>query len=171
MLTLDLQTVPTYYQTYVKHVVDLPLMEALKSSQQSLQKLLLSIEEQKGDFRYAPEKWSIKELVCHMMDAERIFCYRALRFARNDKTSLHGFDENTYAPEANAHARTLAQLAQECSHLRICTLDLFNSFTDDMLLRTGKANNTEISVLALGYIIAGHETHHRNVMQERYLLK
>lgn len=171
MLTLDLQTVPTYYQNYVKHVMDLPLMEALKSSQQSLQKLLLSIEEQKGDFRYAPEKWSIKELVCHMMDAERIFCYRALRFARNDKTSLHGFDENTYAPEANAHARTLVQLAQECSHLRICTLDLFNSFTDDMLLRTGKANNTEIPVLALGYIIAGHETHHRNVMQERYLLK
>ena len=171
MLTLDLKTVPTYYQNYVKHVMDLPLTDALERSQSDLQKILLGIEDQKGDFRYAPDKWSIKELVCHMMDAERIFCYRALRFARNDKTSLHGFDENTYAPEANAHARTLVQLAQECTHLRISTLDLFKSFNEDMLLRTGKANNTEISVLALGYIIAGHETHHRKVLQERYLLR
>ncbi len=171
MLKLDLQTVPGYYQNYVRPVMDRPLAEALETSHTHLQNLLLSVDEHKGDFRYEPGKWSVKELICHMMDAERIFCYRALRFSRNDKTNLHGFDENTYAPEANAHARTLAQLARECKHLRTSTLDLFKSFTDEMLMRTGKANNTEISVLALGYIIAGHETHHRKVLQERYLSK
>ena len=147
------------------------MLDALRVSGTLTTGLILAIPEELGEYRYAPGKWSIKELLCHMMDAERIFCYRALRFARNDKTSLHGFDENTYAPEANAHARTLVQLAQECTHLRISTLDLFKSFNEDMLLRTGKANNTEISVLALGYIIAGHETHHRKVLQERYLLR
>jgi uncharacterized damage-inducible protein DinB len=169
MQYINIDSVPRFYQTYVKHVNDVPLVEALIKSEQQLQKLLTSIPEEMGEFRYAAAKWSIKELLCHMMDAERIFCYRALRFSRNDKTELHGFDENTYAPEANAHNRSLTQLATEMHNLRISTLDLFNSLTPVMLDRTGKANNTEISVLALGYVVAGHETHHRIVLQERYL--
>ena len=103
------------------------------------------------------------------MDGERIFCYRALRFARADKTELHGFDDQHYAMQANAHARTLQQLAGEMERLRITTLDLFLGFTPEMLQRTGKANGAEMSVFMLGYIIAGHQTHHRIILQECYL--
>ena len=133
--------------------------------------LVRSIPEEKGEYRYASGKWTIKELICHMMDAERIFAYRALRFARNDNTPLEGFEENDYAPEANAQGRTIQQLADEMECLRKSTIDLFMSFTPLMLSRKGTANKTEISVLNLGYIIPGHETHHRLVIQERYLLK
>lgn len=169
MIYIKLDAVPTYYQTYVKHVNDLPLLDALQTSHEKLQSLLTSVPEAKGEFRYDTGKWSIKELLCHMMDAERIFCYRALRFSRNDSTELHGFDENTYAPEANAHIRSLAQIQQEMRNLRLTTVDLFGSLSPAMLERKGKANNTEVSVQALGYIVAGHETHHRTVLEQRYL--
>ncbi len=165
----DLETVPTFYKNYVNHVKDAEMLVALGSSNQQALKLVRSLPLEKGVYRYQPGKWSIQELLCHMMDAERIFAYRALRFARNDKKELQGFDENTYASEANAHGRTLPQLADEMERLRRTTLDLFSSFTPEMLHRTGKANNTEISVLNLGYIIAGHETHHCIVLRERYL--
>jgi hypothetical protein len=106
-----------------------------------------------------------------MMDTERIMSYRALRFARNDKTSLASFDENQYAPEANADSRSLKAITDEMSRLRLTTLDLFESFTPDMLMRTGVASNVELSVLTLGYIISGHESHHRSILKERYLSK
>jgi uncharacterized damage-inducible protein DinB len=165
----DIETVPTFYKAYISHVLALELIDALKvSSEQSIQ-FIRAMPETKGEFRYQSDKWSVKELLCHTMDAERIFAYRALRFARNDKTDLHGFEENDYAPEANAHGRTLAQLADEMIRLRISTIDLFSSFTPAMLQRTGTANGNKLSVLNLGYIIAGHEIHHRTVLQERYL--
>lgn len=165
----DLEVVPPFYKNYVLHVQDLEMLEALRLSNERIVQLVRSLPETKAEFRYQSEKWSIKELICHMLDAERIFAYRALRFSRNDKTALHGFEENDYAPEANAHGRTFLQLADELASLRKTTLQLFSSFTAPMLARTGKANNTEVSVLTLGYIIAGHETHHRLVLQERYL--
>jgi len=145
------------------------LFDALRQSNKLTIEMVRAIPEDKGAYRYQPGKWSIKELLCHMMDAERIFAYRALRFARNDKTALSGFEENDYAPEANAHARTVAQLAEEMERLRHATIDLFASLTPAMLARTGTANKTEISVLNLGYIIAGHESHHRKILSERYL--
>lgn len=169
MIRPDLATVPPFYQGYVNHVKDLDLMDALASSAAAMRKVVLSIPESQGNFRYAEGKWSIKELLCHVIDAERIFAYRALRFARNDKTPLSGFEENDYAPQANASGRTLKQIADEMERLRATTNDLYNSFTGDMLLRSGSANNTTISVLNLGYIIAGHETHHRTILQQRYL--
>lgn len=147
------------------------MIDALKSSGSTTSGLVLTLPEELGTYRYAPEKWSIKELVCHMMDAERIFAYRALRFARNDATPLSGFEETDYAPQANAHARTLQQLAEEMTRLRVSTIDLFASFTPEMLQRKGQANNSVISVVNLGYVIAGHETHHRVVLTERYLKK
>jgi len=106
-----------------------------------------------------------------MIDVERIFAYRALRFARNDKTGLAGFEENDYAPESNAHSRSVAEIAEEMNRLRLTTIDLFKSFTPEMLLRGGKANQMDLTVLALGYAISGHETHHRNIFLERYLVK
>lgn len=165
----DPATLPAFYQGYVSHVSSLNLMDALRSSILTTDSLIRSIPEAKGEYRYAPGKWSIKELLGHMLDAERIFAYRALRFARNDQTELSGFDEERYAPQANAHSRTLIQLADEFRRLRDTTIDLFNGFTPEMLHRSGKANNNLISVINLGYIIAGHEVHHRNILLERYL--
>jgi uncharacterized damage-inducible protein DinB len=167
----DFNVLPPFYHKYVEHVKETTLLDALTSSNQLLIQLLKVIPESMGEYRYAPDKWSIKELLCHMMDAERIFAYRALRFARNDATPLSGFEENDYAPQANAHGRTLPQLITEITNLRRTTCDLFASFTPEMLQRKGSANNNVVSVVNIGYIIAGHETHHRLVLTERYLKK
>jgi hypothetical protein len=103
------------------------------------------------------------------MDTERILAYRALRFARNDKTNLPGFEESDYAPQANAENRNIKHIADEMERLRMTTIDLFVNFTPEMLQRKGLANNLELSVLNLGYIISGHESHHRAILKERYL--
>ncbi len=164
----DPSTLPSFYAGYVAHVAHLSLTDALRYSHEQLSIALQSVPEEKGNYAYAPGKWSVKEVLCHVQDAERIFAYRALRFARNDKTELPGFDEVKYTPESNAHARTLKQLIDELQRLRITTIDLFNSFTPEMLNRTGTANNNLVSVLNLGYIIAGHEIHHLGVLKSRY---
>ena len=165
----DLSTVPDFHRRYVEHVKNHDVLEALKSSSKETIDLVRSIPEGKGDYRYAEGKWTIKELLCHMMDTERILAYRALRFARNDKTHLHGFEENDYAPEANAQNRSIEKIADEMGRLRLTTIDLFENFTPEMLKRKGLANNLELSVLNLGYIISGHESHHRKILRERYL--
>ena len=149
--------------------MDQDLFDALRQSSKITLDLVRSIPEAKGEHRYAEGKWSIKELLAHMIDVERIMAYRALRFARNDKTDLPGFEENDYAPEANAHARTIAQLANEMERLRATTIDMFESFTPEMLKREGTANKNHLTVLVLGYVIPGHETHHRKILVERYL--
>lgn len=166
----DLTIIPDFYKRYVQHVKDYDLLDAFKISSTVTVELVRSLPEEKGEHRYAAGKWSIKELLCHMMDTERVMSYRALRFARNDKTPLHGFEENDYAPEANAGSRTLIAIADEMVRLRLTTVDLFASFTPEMLMRKGLANNVEFSVLTLGYIISGHESHHRSLLKERYLI-
>lgn len=167
---LNLETIPTFYKGYVKLVTHPDVIQALRISGYRTMEIIHSIPEAKGDFRYADGKWTIREVLCHMLDAERIFTYRALRFARNDKTPLSGFDENAYAAHLNAEGRSLAQLGDEMEHLRTATVDLFKSFTPEMLTRKGTANSNELSVGALGIIIAGHETHHCKVLKERYLV-
>lgn len=165
----DLAAVPPFYKGYVENVKDLDVMEALQESSRITLYLLRGIPEEMGEYRYDVGKWSIKELMNHMMDAERIFAYRALRFSRNDQTHLHGFEENDYAGVANAHGRSIAQLTDEMERLRLTTVDLYASFTPAMLNLEGIANMSRLSVLNLGYVIAGHETHHRKVIAERYL--
>jgi uncharacterized damage-inducible protein DinB len=167
----DPSTLPSFYKGYVEYVKDLDVLEALKDSAEQTQRLLSSVPEEKGEYRYQPGKWSIKEMLCHVIDAERIFAYRALRFSRNDKTPLSGFEENDYAPEANAHSRTIKQIAEEMARLRATSIDLYKSFTPEMLTRKGAANKNEVSVINIGYIIAGHEAHHRRILLERYLTK
>src|SRR5436190_8223696 len=162
----QLETLPSFYTRYVENVKDLDMLEALSSASTKVLKIVRAIPESKGEFRYEPGKWSVKEVLNHMMDVERIMAYRALRFARNDKTDLPGFEENDYAPEANAHGRTIQQLADELERLRLTTIDLFTSFTPAMLERFGTANKNKLMVLNLGYIIAGHETHHRKLLIE-----
>ncbi len=168
-MLLNLETIPPFYKNYVKLIDESDVLQALRISGHRMQELVHAIPSNKADFAYEEGKWTIRELLCHIMDAERIFCYRALRFARNDKTALSGFEENDYAPQANASARSLQKIASEMSHLRASTIDLFESFTPDMLTRKGTANKNEISVVVIGFIIPGHETHHRKILQERYL--
>ncbi len=168
-MLLNLSTVPNFYKNYVKQIEETDLLQALRISGHRALELVHSISEEKADFRYAPDKWTIRELLCHIVDAERIFAYRALRFARNDKTPLASFEENDYATQANAEGRSLQKIAAEMAHLRSSTIDLFESFTPEMLMRKGSVNNNELSVIALAFIIAGHETHHCHVLKERYL--
>jgi uncharacterized damage-inducible protein DinB len=166
---LNLETIPPFYKGYVKLVAQPDVLQAMRISGYRTMELVHSIPEAKCDFRYGPAKWSIREVLCHLIDAERIFAYRALRFARNDKTALASFDENEYAHHLNATGRSLKQIGDEMQHLRTTSVDLFESFTAEMLARKGSVNNNELSVVALGFIIAGHETHHCKVLQERYL--
>jgi hypothetical protein len=165
----DFNTLPDFHKRYVEHVKDYDVLDALKISSKETLDLVRSIAEEKGDHRYAPGKWSIKELLCHMMDTERILAYRALRFARNDKTNLPGFEENDYAPEANAQNRKIKDIIDEMDRLRKTSIDLFVNFTPEMLKRKGLANGLELSVINLGYIISGHESHHRKILREQYL--
>ncbi|HMG92462.1 MAG TPA: DinB family protein [Chryseolinea sp.] len=171
MIRPDLESVPAFYRGYVNNVKDYDMYEILRQSNRQALELIRSIPEAKGEFRYEAGKWSIKELLSHMIDVERIFAYRALRFARKDKTPLPGFEENDYAPEANAHGRSIKEIADQMERLRQTTIDLFEGFTPEMLSRKGIASNSELSVVNLGFIIPGHETHHRKVLQERYLGK
>ena len=164
-------SVPPFYQGYVLLVKDGDLIENLEQSMLQTQQLLSRISEDQGSYSYAKGKWTIKELLCHMIDAERIFGYRALRFARNDQTPLPGFEEKDYAPEANADNRTVVSIAAEMQRLRFATIDLYRSFSPSMLDRTGTANNATLSVRNVGFIISGHETHHRKILTERYLVK
>lgn len=168
-MLLNLETVPHFYKNYVKQVEESDLLQALRISGHRALELVHSIPENKADFKYGPDKWTIRELLCHVIDAERIFAYRALRFGRNDKTPLSSFEENDYAPQANASGRSLQKIAMEMAHLRSTTIDLFEGFTPDMLLRKGPVNKNELSVISLGFVIAGHETHHCNILKERYL--
>ncbi len=165
----DLETVPQYFRHYVELVKDMDVLESLRHTSGTMTEVLKTIPDSKGDHRYAEGKWSIRESLVHVMDVERVMAYRALRFSRNDHTDLPGFDEKAYAPESNASTRTIRELASELEHLRQSTIDLFASFSPEMLAREGTANKNKISVLNLGYIIAGHDLHHQRLLTERYL--
>ena len=159
-----------FYANYISHVSDeYTLQEELEISLHRFIKFVQDIPMDKFDYRYAEGKWTIKDIILHLIDAERIFTYRALRFARNDKTDLPGFEENDYVDEANANSRTIMDLLTELSAVRHATLLLFKSFNDYKLLRIGTANNNQMSVRALGFVIIGHQNHHQRIFEERYL--
>ena len=165
----DFATIPEYYHKYVRLVPEDNATEALASNAEKSHHFLTAIPGEKWDFRYAEGKWSIKEMVQHMIDAERIFAYRALCIARGEKQSLPGFDENTYAAVSGADKRNKQELVDEFATVRKATELLFRSFTDEQLGMTGMANNNTVSVNGIGYIMAGHVLHHLNILRERYL--
>lgn len=159
-----------YYATYINQVSDeYTLVEELEISVHRFIKFVQNIPLDKFDYRYAEGKWTIKDIILHLIDAERIFAYRALRFARNDKTELPGFEENDYVDEAHAAKRSIQDLLSELAVVRQATLTLFKSLTDEELMRKGIASNNTISVRALGFVIIGHQNHHQRVFEERYL--
>lgn len=167
-MLLNLESIPHFYKNYVKQIEETDLIQALRISGNRVQEQLHAVPVEKQDFKYGNDKWTIREVLCHMIDSERIFAYRALRFARKDHTPLSGFDEKMYTPESNARGRELKSIIAEMSHLRSSTIDLFSGFNTEMLSRKGMANNNELSVVSLGFIIAGHETHHLRILNERY---
>jgi hypothetical protein len=158
-----------YYGTYISKVPDGDLLQLLEAQRKETQALLAGIPDARALHRYAPGKWSIKEVIGHLADSERVFAYRALRFAREDRTPVPGFDENAYTPAGRFDVRPLASLAAELDAVRRATIPLFASFDQTTLARRGTANGQEISVRALAYVIAGHERHHLGILRERYL--
>ncbi|MES2620603.1 MAG: DinB family protein [Bacteroidota bacterium] len=160
---------PGFNASYVDMVEENDLIAALKNSEKKIVDLVKSISEEKADHRYDSGKWSIKEIIIHLSDAERVFAYRALRFSRNDRTELSGFDENHWVPESNASARTLEDILHEFILVRQSSLFLFKNLTKEMSMRKGIANGKEVSVRAIGYVICGHALHHYKIIKERYL--
>lgn len=160
----------SFYANYINKVSDeYTLIEELEISVHRLIKFIQNIQMDKYDYRYAEGKWTIKDILQHLIDSERIFAYRALRFARNDKTELPGFNEDDFAAIANGAKRSIMDLLTELSVVRQSTLSLFKNFDEEQLLRSGIASNNNMSVRALGFVIIGHQNHHQQVFEERYL--
>jgi len=158
-----------FISTYIKALDDVDLFEELEISLHDFIRFVREIPMDKFDYRYAEGKWTIKDIIQHIIDAERIFGYRALRISRNDKTPLPGFEENDYVENTNANSRSIQELLTEFSAVRHSNLLLFKSFSDEQLTRLGIASNHTISVRALGFVMIGHQKHHQRVFQERYL--
>ena len=159
---------PEYFGRYINLVSEDDPGEAFKNQFPVLESFLQSIDEGKSLYAYAPGKWTLKEMLLHMADTERIFNYRALSFARKEVISLPSFDENLYAENSNANTRSWESLGKEFINVRRSTEDLFNSFSDEVLEQKGMANNNTTSVKSLGFIIIGHAYHHIKVAEERY---
>lgn len=160
----------TFYAGYITAVSEeYNLTDELEISLHRLIKFVQNIPLDKFDYRYAEGKWTVKDILQHLIDAERIFAYRALRFSRNDRTPLASFDENAYVVEANANRRSIQELLTELAVVRQSTLSLFKTFSQEELLRTGIASNNPVSVRALGFVIIGHQNHHQRIFEERYL--
>lgn len=160
---------PSFYATYVGKVAHRDLAEGLEQGLNQTLAMLESIPDNKLEYRYAEGKWSIKDILQHLMDAERVFAYRLMRISRGDETPLPGFEENAYAAASQADRRSRADLISEYKSIRESTVQLVNSLDDAMLKQIGSVNGGPMSARALGYIIIGHEKHHCEVIQERYL--
>lgn len=159
-----------FYANYIAQVSDeYTLIEELEISVHRLRNFVQEIPLDKYDYRYAEGKWTIKEILQHLIDCERIFAYRALRFARKDSTPLPGFDENDYVDAIKGSQRSIRDLLTEMAVLRESTLCLFKTFSEEVLQRKGMASGYEVSVRALGFLIIGHQNHHQKIFQERYL--
>lgn len=159
----------SFYKNYITILGEINLLEVLNNSLENLINTLKNLPEEKLQYRYEEGKWTIKELIQHIIDAERVLSYRALRFARNDATNLQGFDEDWYVKNSNGNDRDFDELLNEFSLVRKATILLFKSFSNEMLTNTGSANGSVVSVRALGFIIAGHQIHHLNIIKEKYL--
>ena len=160
-----------YFEQYIKLVseTDKSIIDYLVDSQNIFDDLLRNLPKEKHNFSYEHEKWTLKELIQHIIDTERVFSYRALCFARNDKTELPGFDQDIFVNNVDANSRDYFDLLDEMAVLRMSSITLFKSFSKEALLRIGVASNNKMSVRALGYLFSGHQLHHLNIVKERYL--
>ena len=163
---------PIYAEMYMKLVEkDGSLIKQLKSSLDRTKSLINNLSNEELDYRYEKGKWSIKEVLVHIIDDERIYGYRALSFARNDKTNLPGFEQEDYNLNSDTSERTIENILEEYEALRLSTITLFNGLSDKLLKRIGIANGNQASARALGYHILGHDLHHIKIIEDLYLKK
>jgi len=157
-----------YHGKYIAQVAGSDVLGVLESQRVQMLQLFAGRSERDGNFRYAPGKWTVKEVLGHVTDTERIFCYRALRIARGDQTPLPGFEGDDFVRNGSFRERTLAGLAEEFGAVRSASLALFRSLTEEAWKRRGLADQKEVTVRALAFITAGHQIHHRVILEERY---
>ena len=157
-----------FYASYVSRVPGPDALSVLESQRMQMLQLFAGRSEREGNFRYAPDKWTVKEVLGHITDTERIFAYRALRIARNDQTPLPGFEQDDFVKNGAFGGRTVANLAEEFGAVRGASITLFRSFGEEVWGRRGVASEKEVTVRALAFITAGHQMHHRIILEERY---
>jgi hypothetical protein len=162
-------SISPHHAGYISQVPEGDLVSFLEEQENRFTRCLSALEETQGDHRYEPGKWSLKEVLGHMNDTERIFCYRLLSFARGESQSLPGFEQDDYVASGRFHARSLSDLVEEFRAIRHSSLALLKSLDAQALDRSGVANNKPLSVRGLAYLIAGHAEHHFGVIQKRYL--
>lgn len=160
----------SFYKNYVALAPDLTIPEALLKSSKLILSFYGKLTEEQALIKYAPNKWSLKEVLLHCIDTERIMSYRALRFSRNDQAELPGFDQDNFVAESFADQKSMVALLEEYDCTRKATLSLFSGFNEEIVLRSGIASGNRMSVRALGYVISGHELHHLNICKTRYIL-
>lgn len=158
-----------YYSTYIDRVPDGDIVEMLERQAPETLAFLRAIPEARIDYRYAPEKWSIRQMVGHLVDGERVFQYRAWRFSRADQTPVPGFEENDYVANAPFEKVSINDLVDELEHMRRATVHMFKNMDEQALSRRGTANGAGVSVRAIAWIMAGHVDHHMQVLRDRYL--
>jgi hypothetical protein len=162
---------PEYYNHYIDLVKNDDVIKELKDQVLKIQAIISEIPEDKENYAYADGKWTIKQVIGHIIDTERVFGYRAMCFARKDKTALPGFDENAFVKNSNFHKRTLYELGHEFAIVREANLTMFKTFEEDELSQVGNANGKDVSVRAVIFMVAGHAIHHLNVLKTKYLLE
>ena len=167
--TLHTNEYSPYYKPYIDKATHKDIIEGLKKNLETVVLFYSKIDVEKHDYAYADGKWTIKDILLHIIDTERIFAYRALRIARKDTTPMVGFDQDDYVAFGCAKSRTMKSLLQEYVHVRQATISLFSSFENDVIEYIGEASGAPISVRVIGYIITGHENHHNQVILEHYL--
>ena len=165
----DKSEYPAYCEGYISRVPDGDIVATLGKQLDETLAFIKTVPEARGDWRYAEDKWSIKEVLGHVIDGERVFAYRALRFARGDATPLSGFEQDDFVRGGAFEKRSLSDLADEYEHVRRSSLSLFANLEEQAWSRKGTANNNELSVKAIAFIIAGHVRHHMEVLRTRYL--
>jgi uncharacterized damage-inducible protein DinB len=158
-----------YYKAYIDNATNTDIVKGLESNLKTVVAFYSNVDKEKHDYAYKVGKWTVKDVLLHIIDTERIFAYRALRISRKDKTPLVGFEQDDYVWNGNAKYRTLDNLLEEYITVRQATISLYKSFNCEALEEIGEASGLPISVRALGYITTGHENHHNQVIKQRYL--
>jgi hypothetical protein len=157
-----------YYERYISLIEDNDILATLDRQRREMVLLLSGLSEEQGDFRYAPEKWSAKQVLGHVCDTERVFAYRALRISRGDVTPMEGFEQDDYVKNGPFARHVIAEVIEDYIAVRRATISLLRSLEEAAWSRRGVANKNEVTVRALAYTIAGHEAHHRRILEEKY---
>jgi uncharacterized damage-inducible protein DinB len=165
----NMEDVPVFYRSYVDSADETGMIDALNKSASDTVEVFRSVPAEKHNYSYEEGKWTVKEVLSHIIDGERVFAYRALRFSRKDPTPLPGFEENEYVPNSNAANRSMENLLTEYEQLRYSNIELFKGMDDNMLDFFGSANDQKMNARMTGWIIAGHNRHHNRVIREKYL--